>query len=113
MAVPDVLRKHAAELAREVGLAVEVIDGGSQIYVILKEVSLPERAYRVPCTDVLFVADQQYPLSAMDMFWTGLEVLLPVGGVPAGGDASRPMSAVSGGASRGTETASGRRRGTA
>lgn len=86
MAVPDVLRKHADELAREVGLVVEVIDGGAQIHVVLKEVFLPDRAYRVPSTDVLFVADQQYPLSAMDMFWTGLEVLLPDGAVPAGAD---------------------------
>lgn len=86
MPVPDVLRRHADELERETGLCVELIDGGGQLYVVLKQHPLPERAYRLACTDVLYVTDPQYPLSAMDMFWTELEVLLPDGGVPAGAE---------------------------
>lgn len=86
MTVPDVLRRHADELARETGLSVELIEGGMQIYVTVTKVPLPVGAYRVAITDVLFLADQQYPLSAMDMFWTDLDVLRPDGSVPAGAD---------------------------
>jgi hypothetical protein len=77
------LRQHADELEKETGLTIEVIDGGGQIFVVLHKVPLPDGAYKIAATDVLFIADQQYPLSAMDMFWTELDVLRTDGSVPA------------------------------
>src|SRR6266542_1757479 len=80
------LRQHADVLEKETGLTIEVIDGGAQIFVVLHKVPLPDGAYKIAATDVLFIADQQYPLSAMDMFWTELGVLRLDGSVPAGAD---------------------------
>jgi hypothetical protein len=37
-------------------------------------------------TDVLFITDTMYPLSAMDMFWTDPAVVRPNGAIPAGAE---------------------------
>jgi hypothetical protein len=84
----EVLRRHAGELSELTGMAVTVIEEGSRLYAVLEQVPLPPGAYKVSHTDVLFVTDQQYPLSAMDMFWTQLEVLLPDGRIPANADST-------------------------
>ena len=47
--------------------------------VLLKTYRLPDGKAKVQSTDVLFIADTQYPLSSMDMFWTDLEVMRPDG----------------------------------
>lgn len=86
MSALDRLRQHADELEEETGLTIEIVDGGAQIFIVLHTVPLPVNAYKVAVTDVLFIADQQYPLSAMDMFWTELDVLRPDGSVPAGAE---------------------------
>jgi hypothetical protein len=86
MSAIDRLREHATELEQQTGLPVDLVDGGGQIYVIIRGVLLPIGVYRVAKTDVLFIADQQYPLSAMDMFWTHVDVLRADGSVPAGGE---------------------------
>jgi hypothetical protein len=82
----DVLRRHVEEFERETGIsvAIEVVD--MQALVILKEVPLPRGSYAIETTDVLFVTDLQYPMSAMDMFWTDVGVTLPGGGLPAGSE---------------------------
>jgi hypothetical protein len=80
------LRRHAAELAEAAGVHVEVEQEGSQVFVIMRSLPLPRGVYRVSATDVLFITDTQYPLSAMDMFWTDITVLRTDGSVPAGGD---------------------------
>jgi hypothetical protein len=80
------LRLHAAELADQAGVQVTIEHEGSQVFVVLHALPLPGGTYAVRRTDVLFMTDVQYPLSAMDMFWTDPAVLLSDGSVPAGGD---------------------------
>jgi hypothetical protein len=80
------LRRHANELARGAGVDVDVEEDGAQRLVILRDLPLPPGAYRVDKTDVLFLTDAQYPVSAMDMFWVDVAVVLPDGSVPAGGE---------------------------
>jgi Prokaryotic E2 family E len=82
----EVLQRHTDELESETGLRVRLIEAGVQILVILEKVPLPSGAYRVGHSDVLFVTDAQYPLSAMDMFWTEIGVLRADGSIPVGGD---------------------------
>jgi hypothetical protein len=86
------LRQHADELAEETGLTIELVDGGGQIFVILNKVPLPDGAYRITASDVLFIADQQYPVSAMDMFWTEVDVLRADGSVPGGAESIEPYA---------------------
>lgn len=86
MAVPDELQLHARELTEATGLAVSFVEEGIQICVIVSKVTLPAGVYAVGTTDILFITDQQYPASAMDMFWTEQEVLLTGGSVPANAD---------------------------
>src|SRR5712692_1074009 len=92
MTALDLLRQHADELEKETGLTVQLVDGGGQIYVVIHKVPLPVGAYNVAATDVLFVADHQYPMSAMDMFWTELDVLRPDGSVPGGAESVEPYA---------------------
>ncbi len=56
------------------------------MHVVLRAVILPPGRFRVATSDVLFLADQQYPLSALDMFWTGVDVVRADGGVPQNAD---------------------------
>lgn len=80
------LRRHVEELALQAGVSVDVEQNGVQVYIILRDLPLPTGAYRVGSSDVLFIADTQYPLSSMDMFWTDPDVVLSDGSVPRGGD---------------------------
>lgn len=80
------LRRHADELADQAGVQVDVEQEGGQVFIVLRALPLPRGAYRVATSDVLFIADVQYPLSAMDMFWTDMSVLRPDGSVPASAD---------------------------
>jgi hypothetical protein len=82
----DVLRQHAEELAREADVQVDVVEEGPQRLVVLRALPLPPGAYQVETSDVLYLTDAQYPVSAMDMFWTDVAVLLPDGSIPAGGE---------------------------
>jgi hypothetical protein len=68
------------------GIPTSVIEEGARLYVLLEKMELPKGAFRVNFSDVLFIADQQYPLSSMDMFWTEVEVVRPDGSIPQGGD---------------------------
>lgn len=82
----EVLRRDADELAGEAGVRVETEQDGAQIYVMLLHLPLPAGAYAVATSDVLFLTDVQYPLSAMDMFWTDPAVLRADGSVPSGAE---------------------------
>lgn len=77
------LRCHSGELAVEAGVDVEVHLEGVQVYVVIRQLPLPRGAYQLDRTDVLFITDLQYPLSAMDMFWTDVGVVRADGSVPA------------------------------
>ena len=76
------LRRHAGELAHEAGVRVDIEQEGAQIFVILRALALPAGAYNMTSSDVLFMTDAQYPLSAMDMFWTDVALLRADGSVP-------------------------------
>jgi hypothetical protein len=80
------LRCHVDELTQVVGVAVEIHEEGAQVFIILRGLPLPPGSYRVPQSDVLFITDTQYPMSAMDMFWTNVDVLLPDGAIPLNAD---------------------------
>jgi Prokaryotic E2 family E len=80
------LRRHVGELAEQAGVDVHIEQEGAQVYVILRSLSLPARTYQVGNTDVLFITDTMYPLSAMDMFWTDPTVVRPDGSIPAGAE---------------------------
>jgi hypothetical protein len=80
----DTLREHLTELTASTEIAGEVLENDTQLYVVLHTVPLPDGAFAVPETETLFIADRQYPLSALDMFWTDVEVVLPDGTIPEG-----------------------------
>ncbi|CCF85313.1 E2/UBC family protein [Nitrolancea hollandica] len=86
MAAPDVLREHARELEELTGVTAEVLEEGGRLYVLLSPVRLPEGVFRVISTRVIFVTDHQYPYSALDMFWTDLDVVRADGGIPRNSD---------------------------
>lgn len=73
------LEKHAEELSAVTGLKPEVHEEGNRLFVVVPQVALPPGVSRVATTDILFIADSQYPLSAMDMFYTEVEVVRPDG----------------------------------
>jgi len=81
------LAKHVEEFEATTGLKVHVHDGIGQVYIVIDKAPLPSSCYRLDKTDVLFVGDAQYPMSALDMFWTELEVIRENGEIPAGADA--------------------------
>lgn len=81
------LRQHATELGAAAGVSVDIEVRGTQAFVVLRSLPLPASAYRVSESDVLFITDAQYPLSAMDMFWTDPAVVRPDGSVPIGAEA--------------------------
>ena len=82
----DELRRHAEQLAAQAGVGVDIERLDAQIYIILRDLPLPKGAYLVATSDILFITDVQYPLSAMDMFWTDVAVLRADGTVPANAD---------------------------
>jgi hypothetical protein len=82
VAEPKELHQHAKELTEVTGVVVEIIERENRVYILLKKVSLPVGAFRLTETDVLFITDQQYPLSALDMFWTEVGIVWVDGSVP-------------------------------
>jgi len=86
MAALDEMRKHAAQLTEASGVVVNVVEDGGRMIVILAAVPLPVNAFRLRETDLMFIADLMYPLSAMDMFWTEMDVVRPDGSVPQGAE---------------------------
>jgi hypothetical protein len=57
----DVLRSHGHE--------VTIVDEPPRFYVVISGLDLPD-TYTPATTDLMFMADYQYPTSALDMFWT-------------------------------------------
>jgi hypothetical protein len=78
----DDLHDHAKELIEVTGVVVEIIERRDRVYILLKKVALPVGLFRLTETDALFITDQQYPLSALDMFWTEVGVVRADGSVP-------------------------------
>jgi len=86
MAIPAELRQHAEELQGATGVAVDLIDEPDRIFVVLSKVPLPPGLLSKDASDVLYLADQQYPLSSMDMFWTDVDLVRRDGSVPGNAD---------------------------
>lgn len=80
------LSGHLADLTRQTGIVGEVVEQDAQLLVILHNVPLPAGRYTLETTDVLFITDKQYPLSALDMFWVDVAVLRPDGSIPQAAD---------------------------
>jgi len=68
----EVVRAQAGELAQKYGLSVEAKEEGGQIFIVIVNAPLPEGKYDRTTVDVLFITDNQYPLSALDTFWTDI-----------------------------------------
>ncbi len=81
------LQDHAKELTDTTGVPVEIVKEGSRVFVVLGKVRLPSGLFRLGETDVLLITDQQYPLSALDMFWTEVDVVRADGSVPQSAEA--------------------------
>ena len=86
MSAPDILRGHLAELTTATGIQGEVVEKDTQLFVVLRGVALRKGVFAVERTDVLFITDRQYPFSAMDMFWTDVDVVCADASVPEGAD---------------------------
>jgi hypothetical protein len=87
MKAPDWLNRHAEEFRAMTGIDVEVAPENPKIFVVLKKAQLPMGLFQVERSDVLFITDGQYPLSAMDMFWTETGVVRPDGSTPQNAEA--------------------------
>jgi len=82
----DSLKDHAREFTEATGINIELVEEGNRIFILLKRVRLSP-GLRPDVSDVLFIADTQYPLSTLDMFWTEVEVVWSDGAVPRCADA--------------------------
>jgi len=85
MSALETLREHAREVTEATGIRVDLVEETNRIFVVLRDVPLPP-GLLVPVSDVLFIADKQYPLSALDMFWTDIGVSWSDGTVPRSAD---------------------------
>jgi hypothetical protein len=86
MTAADILRRHLAELTDVTGVTGDVVEADDRLYVILHKVPVPENLFQLDQSDVLYMTDRQYPFSAMDMFWTELDLLRKDGSIPQGAD---------------------------
>lgn len=84
------LQQHAKELTEATGVPVDIIPEESRVFVLLHKVRLPSGRFRLAEADALFIADKQYPLSALDMFWTEPDVIQPDGSVPQNATSIEP-----------------------
>lgn len=81
MTAKETFAAHINDLAGVTGLRAALHEDGGRLFAWIDEYVLPLGAALVERTDILFIADAQYPLSAMDMFWTDLDVVRPDGTV--------------------------------
>ena len=80
--VPRIWREHAGKLASLLGREVAVVRSSTQVFATVKKAQLPPGTYSADSSDVLLIADVQYPASAMDMFWMEEPVTLADGSTP-------------------------------
>lgn len=74
------------DLLRERGENVDIVDDGSRFLLIVNGFQLPDGRFQTHVTDLLIIADYQYPMSRLDMFWTDPPVMLSTGGFPQAAD---------------------------
>lgn len=82
MTIPCDLQRHAEELRQAKSLPVDLLEEGNRICVVIHKHPLPRGLFRLAETDLLFIADHQYPVSPLDMFWTEIDVIRPTGAIP-------------------------------
>lgn len=75
MTAKEILEEDVKGLETATGLKVQVAEQDNRLFVLVREYSPPKGVSRLEKTDVLFIADLQYPLSAMDMFWADVGVV--------------------------------------
>ncbi len=81
------LQEHCQELTKLTGIEVELIEEPpTRIFVVLRQGLLPPATYQTAASDVLFIADYQYQMSALDMFWAEVEVIRSDGAIPTNAD---------------------------
>ena len=85
MPAPAPLVGDVAALADQ-GFDASIVDDHPRFYVVLTDLELPT-FYDPSVTDLMMMADYQYPMSALDMFWTSPHVRrVDNGGFPQNAD---------------------------
>lgn len=79
--IPPQLERDIEALRAE-GQGIDVIEDGTRFYVVFKGFRLPSNRYVPQLTDLMVIADYQYPASKLDMYWTDPPVLLASGALP-------------------------------
>lgn len=85
MALPPPLHSDIERLRME-GRAIQVVEDGARFYIVLVGYCLPDGLYVPSVTDLMVMADYQYPMSRMDMFWTDPPIRRPDGTWPQNAD---------------------------
>ncbi len=85
MALPPQLDSDIESLRGD-GHTIEVIEDGTRYYIVFKNFKLPDGRYSPEVADLMVMADYQYPMSKMDMFWTSPAVSRNAGGLPQNAD---------------------------
>lgn len=78
----------AEDLTRleEQGHEIEVLHEGPLVGVVIRDYRLPTGLFNHETTSVLLQTTDQYPLSAMDMFWVDPDLTFADGRVPGGSE---------------------------
>jgi hypothetical protein len=84
MALPAQLNLDLEPLRN--GYTVKVLEDGTRFYLVFEAFALPPGLFRSDVTDLMMIADYQYPLSRMDMFWTAPMVHRKDGSLPQNAD---------------------------
>ena len=85
MALPARLEGDINSLRND-GHAIDVVEDGNRYYLVFRAFAMPSEAYMPQTVDLMVMADYQYPMSRMDMFWTDPEVRRMAGGYPQNAD---------------------------
>src|SRR5487761_1283752 len=64
------------ETARQLGHDATIVESGTRFYVVISGFQLPD-PYVPNVTNLMVIGDYQYPMSALDMFWTEPFVTCP------------------------------------
>jgi hypothetical protein len=73
------------EALRLQGHNISITEDGSWVSIVFHEYPVPS-GFTKQKTNLLVRAQQSYPNSSLDMFWTDVDLLLEGGGVPASAD---------------------------
>src|SRR6266478_9808558 len=83
--MPEALAEEVAAL-RALGYQVDVVEEAPRFFVIVSDFKLPVERYTPSTTNLLVIADYQYPMSRLDMYWTDPPVVTASGAMPQAAD---------------------------